>query len=202
MRAMLCYSTILLTAVMSLGVSSPVQAQTYAVGEPMIVACPSPSKGEMTIVETNMTQFPWQVTRWNCHGNQGLIPKIDLERYLQTNPPAKTLSRRWEEKCPSGSVGNILFSSHEDRRFVDSWTCSVDGSTKMPFEALKRMLESKQTLEGASGVTQQRTCPSPYQGTYSVMYKTSKWDLMQWNCVAPGTKNRVSEATMRMLLAE
>lgn len=168
----------------------------------MIVACPNVYKGEMTVVETNQTQFPWQILRWNCQGNQGLAPKYDLEQYLVKNPPAKTATRRWEEKCPSGSVGNIIFSSHEARRFVESWTCSIDGANKMSFDTLKSMLENKQTLDGASGVVKQNACPSPYQGTYSTVYRVNKWDLQQWNCIAPGTKNRVPEATMRMLMPQ
>lgn len=200
MRSILSYSTAMLGIIMSLGVFTSAQAQTYALGDPMIVACPTAYKGEMTVVETNLSTSPWQLLRWNCQGNQGLVGQPELTQYLQTNPPEKTSSRRWEEKCPSGSVGNIIFSSHEKRRFVDSWTCTVDGSTKMSFEALKRMLENKKSLDGVSGVTQQRTCPSPYQGVYSVVYRDSKWDLQQWDCVAPGTKNRVAEPTMRMIL--
>lgn len=200
MQFIFSYSAFLLATIMSLGMTGSVQAQTYALGDSMILACPSAYKGEMTVVETNQTQFPWQILRWSCQGGQGLVDKNELERYLQKNPPAKTSSRRWEEKCPSGSVGNILFSSYDKRRFVDSWTCSVDGSTKMSFDSLKHMLENKQTLAGASGVTQQRACPAPYQGAYSVVYRDSKWDLDQWTCAAPGAKNRVAEPTMRMLL--
>lgn len=200
MRLLFPYSIVVLSIIASLSVFTPVQAQTYALGDPMIVACPTGYKGEMTVVETNLSTSPWQLLRWNCQGSQGLVKKLELTQYLQTNPPEKTSSRRWEEKCPSGSVGNILFSSHETRRFVDSWTCSVDGSTKMSFDDLKRMLENKKNIDGLSGVTQQRTCPLPYQGVYSVVYRDSKWDLQQWNCAAPGTKNRVAEPTMRMIL--
>lgn len=202
MRFAFYYSTILLAAVIGSGVGMPVAAQTYAISDPMIIACPSPYKGELTVVETNQTQFPWQILRWNCQGNLGLVQKIELEQYFQKNPPVKGASRRWEEKCPSGSVGNIVFNSYEARRFVESWTCSIDGSTKMSFEELKRMLENKQTLDGASGVIRQHACPSPYQGSYSVVYRTNKWDLQQWTCAAPGTKNRVPELTMRMLISQ
>lgn len=200
MRSIFPYSTVMLGIITSLSVFTSVQAQTYAIGDPTIVACPTGYKGEMTVVETNLPTAPWQLLRWNCQGSQGLIGKSELSQYINENPPAKTSSRRWEEKCPSGSVGNILFSSHETRRFVDSWTCSVDGSTKMSFEDLKRMLENKKSIEGVIGVTQQRTCPSPYNGVYSVVYRDSKWDLQQWNCVAPGSKNRVAEPIMRMML--
>ena len=192
----------MLAAIFGLGVSAPTSAQTYAISEPMIISCPDVYKGEMTVVETNQTQFPWQIMRWNCQGSQGLVKKFELEQYLLKNPPQKTASRRWEERCPSGSVGNIIFNSHEARRFVESWTCSIDGSTKMSFDTLKQMLENKQTLDGASGVTRQHACPPPYQGNYSVVYRTNKWDLQQWTCVAPGTKNRVSEPTMRMLMPQ
>ena len=200
MRSISPYSIVVLGIITSLGVFTSVQAETYALGDPMIVACPTAYKGEMTVVETNLPAAPWQLLRWNCQGNQGLARKLDLLQYLQENPPEKKSAQRWEEKCPSGSIGNILFSSYDARRFVDSWTCSVDGSIKMSFEDLKRMLENKKSLEGISGVTQQRTCPLPYQGVYSVVYRNSKWDLQQWNCVAPGTKNRVTEPTMRMIL--
>ena len=196
------YSTIVLAIFVVLSTAAPAVAQTYAIGDPMIVSCPSTYKGEMTVVETDRKQFPWQVLRWNCQGNQGLVSKLELEQYLQTAPPDKNIARRWEEKCPSGSIGVIMFSSHEERRFVDSWTCSIDGAKKMPFDELKRMLENKQTVTGASGLVKQHTCPSPYQGTYSIVYRINKWDLQQWTCAAPGAKIRVTEPIMRMLMPQ
>lgn len=200
MRVTICSSTLMLSFLMAFNVFSPAHAQTYAVGEPMILECPSSYKGDMTVVETNQTQAPWQILRWNCSGQQGLVKKFELEQYLLKNPPAKGGSRRWDEKCPSGSVGTIRFSEHNDRRFVETWTCSVDGSTKMSFDNLKKMLETKQTVDGASGVAQTRNCPSPYLGSYSVTYSTGKWDLHEWTCMVPATKQRVNEATMRMLM--
>lgn len=195
------YSTISLAFLVLLG-TAPLAQAAYAVGDPTIVSCPDGYKGEMTIVETDKAEAPWQILRWNCHGSQGLVKKEVLEKYLIQNPPAKGQARRWEEKCPSGSVGIVLFTEHEGRRFVDSWTCSVDGTRKMAFEDLKRLLENKQTLDGLSGVQQQRACPAPYQGTYSMEYRGTKWALAGWTCVTPGTKNRVSEPTMRMLLPQ
>ena len=195
------YSTISLAFLVLLG-TAPLAQAAYAVGDPTIVSCPDGYKGEMTIVETDKAEAPWQILRWNCHGSQGLVKKEVLEKYLIQNPPAKGQARRWEEKCPSGSVGIVLFTEHEGRRFVDSWTCSVDGTRKMTFEELKRLLENKQTLDGLSGVQQQRACPAPYQGTYSMEYRGTKWSLAGWTCVTPGTKNRVSEPTMRMLLPQ
>lgn len=200
MRVTTYSSVAVLSVLMALGLASSVHAQLYAIGEPMIVECPALYKGDMTVVETNQTQAPWQILRWNCSGQQGLAKKYDLDQYLLKNPPAKGGSRRWDEKCPSGSVGTIRFSEHDDRRFVDNWTCSVDGTTKMTFESLKKMLDTKKTVDGVSGVAQTRTCPAPYQGTYSVVYVTGKWDLQEWTCTAPANKQRVSEATMRMLM--
>ena len=202
MRFLFPYSIVAWAVFIGSSVSLPVAAQTYAISDEMIIACPASYKGEMTVVETNSKERPWRLLRWNCQGSQGLVSKLDMEDYLLKTPPVKGPSRRWEEKCPSGSVGTIIFNSYDARHFVESWTCSVNGSTKMPFEELKKMLETKERLDGASGVVRQHACPSPYQGTYSLMYRTNKWDLQQWTCVAPGAKNRVNEPTMRMLLPQ
>ena len=184
----------------ALSLSAPAFSQTYAIGDPMIVDCPEGLKGEMTIIETNIKKYPWQIQRWTCEGLSGLVSKLSLEEYLLENPPDKSTSRRWQEKCPSGSIGSIIFNSHSDRRFVESWSCSLDGSTTMSFPDLKKMLETKNYTEGVTGVAQRRNCPFPYVGSYSVVFKDKSWVLQDWTCAAPGSKTKISEATMKILV--
>ena len=59
------YSTISLAFLVLLG-TAPLAQAAYAVGDPTIVSCPDGYKGEMTIVETDKAEAPWQILRWNC----------------------------------------------------------------------------------------------------------------------------------------
>lgn len=194
--------SIILLGLGALLLSYPIMgySQSYAIGDPMIIPCPTGLNGEMTVVETNIKTYPWQVQRWSCEGLSGLVPKIFLLKYLVDNPPDRSANKRWQEKCPAGSVGTIIFNSHESRRFVESWTCSINGSTKMPFPKLKQLLESNTVIEGADGVTQKRACPLPYKGSYTVVFKNKKWELQDWECTPPGSDIKTNEATMRMLM--
>ncbi len=183
-----------------LSLSSAAQAQ-YSVDIPLLVACPSGMSGEATVVETT-AYTKWRLLKWTCTTHSGLADKYTLEQYYQNNPPKPTDDRRYEERCPSGSVGVVRWIvPHGGLRRIESWSCAV-GNTKMTLPQLEAALVAPASFSGAQGIERTQNCPPPYEGSVRWRYQDQKWNLSQWTCKATGANQPLSEAQMRLILGK
>lgn len=168
------------------------------IGVPAILTCPDGYTGDMTVFRSPKG---WKVSKWNCSNFQGLAKKLVLEGWLQTNPPEIGEVRRWEERCPPGMNGLIMMNARGSRQFVESWTCSANGTTLVSWDILRPAIERKDGREGA-GLAQSRICPTPYRGNYSMGFWGGKWQLLDWTCAQPETGKKLREQELRLILPQ
>ena len=166
------------------------------IGIPAILTCPDGYTGDMTVFRSPKG---WKVSKWNCSNFQGLAKKYTLENWLQSNPPEIGEVRRWEERCPSGMSGTLIMNARGNRQFVESWTCSANGVSLVPWDALRPAIESRGGGESA-GLAQLRSCPEPYKGNYSMGFWAGKWQLLDWTCAQPGSGKKLKESELRLML--
>lgn len=168
----------------------------YAVDTPWILPCPDENPGEFTVVKTTRIENPWVVEKSSCSSNGKLIQREILTKWVNANPPKEGDLKRWEERCPTGTIGTLRYLERQGRRYIETWSCANNNSL-MTFEELKLRIEQKKNSDGSDGLQQVKQCPPPYTGTYSLIYEKATWTVSQWSCAMNGKK--VSKDTMQMI---